>query len=279
METTFQESVWKIPEIYKWTYYKNNNQLDIKLGQFMPEELDEVLKKKKKIKNRNAWWNTPRSMENKETDDILLQYCNAIYNQNTIDGWTKGSILPFPKKGDHRIANNYQGITLTNIVAKISNALLLNRIDPEIEKKNWKNQNGFWRNQSTTSQIRRILEVICVKILEETLLFVDFSKAFDSIHRGKMEQILLAYSLPKETVAAIMMLYKKKKSKSSLSFFDIVAGVLQGDTSAPYLFIIYLDYMLRNINRFNERKWLYFGKGKKQMIPHKLLRRQTTLMT
>ena len=54
------------------------------------------------------------------------------------------------------------------------------------------------------------------KNLEATILFVDFVKAFDSIHRGKMEQILLPYSLPKEAVAAIMMLYRNKKSKSPL---------------------------------------------------------------
>ena len=29
------------------------------------------------------------------------------------------------------------------------------------------------------------------------------------------------------------------------SIFDIVAGVLQGDTLAPFLFIIALDYVLR----------------------------------
>ena len=33
------------------------------------------------------------------------------------------------------------------------------------------------------------------------------SKAIDSTHRGKMEQILIAYRLLKETVTAIMMLY------------------------------------------------------------------------
>ena len=90
------------------------------------------------------------------------------------------------------------------------------------------------------------------KNLEATLLFVDFSKAFDSIHRGKMEQILLAYGLSQKTVAAIMMLYKKSKNTEvkvrlpygDIDYFDIVADVLQGDTLAPYLFIICLDYVL-----------------------------------
>ena len=36
-------------------------------------------------------------------------------------------------------------------------------------------------------------------------------------------------------------------------YFDIVAGVLQGDTLAPYLFIICLDYILRtSIDKIKE---------------------------
>ena len=65
-----------------------------------------------------------------------------------------------------------------------------------------------------------------------------------------MEQILLAYGLSKETVIAIMMLYSNMKIKvcsqdRDTDFFDIVAGVLQGDTEMPYLFIICLDYVYR----------------------------------
>ena len=106
--------------------------------------------------------------------------------------------------------------------------------------------------------IRRILEGVRAKNLQATLLFVDFTKAFDSIHRGKMEQILLAYGLSKETVAAIMILYRNTKVKvrspdGDTEYFDIVAGVLQGDTLAPYLFIICLDYVLRtSIDRMKE---------------------------
>ena len=53
-----------------------------------------------------------------------------------------------------------------------------------------------------------------------------------------MEQILFVYGLPKETVAAIMMLYRHTKVKARFpdgdtDYFVIVAGVLQGDTLAP----------------------------------------------
>ena len=54
--------------------------------------------------------------------------------QNKIDRWTKGCIIFSPKKCDLEIAKNYWGITLTAIAAKIYNALLLKRIEPEIEK-------------------------------------------------------------------------------------------------------------------------------------------------
>ena len=65
-----------------------------------------------------------------------------------------------------------------------------------------------------------------------------------------MEQILLADGFHKEIVAAIMMLCKNTKVKvrspyGDTDYFDIVTGVLQGDTLAPYLFIICLDYVLR----------------------------------
>ena len=73
-----------------------------------------------------------------------------------------------------------------------------------------------------------------------------------------MEQILLAYGIPKETVAAITILYRNTKVKvrspdGDTEYFDIVAGVLQGDTLAPYLFIICLDYVLRtSIDKIRE---------------------------
>ncbi len=222
-----------------------SKQLDIKLGPFTQEELDSVLKKIKSWKASGLDKIPPEVWKTRQFDGILLRHCNTVYNQNPIDRWMKGCILPFPKKDDLGLAKNYLGITLTSIAAKIYNALLRNCVEPKIDNILRKNQNGFRRNRSTTSQIltiRRILEDVRAKNLQVTLLFVDFIKA-DSIHRGKMEQILLAYGLPKETIAAITILERNTKVKVrspdvDKEYFHIAAGVLQGDTLATYLFII-----------------------------------------
>ena len=81
-----------------------SKQLDIKLGPFTQEELDSVLRK---IKNRKAAGLEeipPEVWKTRQFDDILLRHYNAVYNQNPIDRWMKGCILPFPEKGDLGLA-------------------------------------------------------------------------------------------------------------------------------------------------------------------------------
>ena len=88
-----------------------------------------------------------------------------------------------------------------------------------------------------------------------------------------MEQILLAYSLTKETVAAITILYRNTKVKvcspdGDTEYFNIVAGVLQGDTLAPYLFIICQDYVLRmSIDKIRENGFKLTKKRSRRYLP------------
>ena len=116
-----------------------------------------------------------------EIKEFLLESCNRVYNQDYKESWRKGCILP--KKGEVSTPKNYRGINLTQIAANIYNLMLLNRIRPEIEKILRRNQNGFRTNRSTTVQIltiRRILEGDHAQNLPLTLLFIDFSKSFDT---------------------------------------------------------------------------------------------------
>ena len=128
------------------------------------------------------------------------------------------------------------------------------------------------------------MKVYGQKNLQVTLIFVDFTEAFDSIHRGKMEQILLAYGIPKETVAAITILYRNTKVKvrspdGDTEYFDIVAGVLQGDTLAPYLFIICLDYVLRTSIEKSERMASNWRRKEAEGTPQQQLLTPTRPMT
>ena len=77
------------------------------------------------------------------------------------------------------------------------------------------------------------------KQLIAAIIFEDFSKVFDSIDRSKMEQTLEAYGIPSDITKAIMIMYKNtqafvKSPDGDTEFFDIIAGVLQGDTLLPF---------------------------------------------
>ena len=75
------------------------NQLDIKIGQCMQEELDLV---RRKIKNRKAAGLDKTHTDVRKTrkfDDILPRYCNAVYNQKHNRQIDKGLQSPFPEEG------------------------------------------------------------------------------------------------------------------------------------------------------------------------------------
>ena len=191
----------------------------------------------------------------------LLDVCNKTLNGDKPDIWIKSVIVPIPKKGDLGITDNYRGISLTVTAAKIFNKILLDRIRPHVDPILRDNQNGFRAGRSTLSQIltlRRLVEGIKAKQLPAVFIFVDFSKAFDSIHREKLMEILKAYGIPAKIVDAIWILYRDTEAQvitpdEDTDFFEILAGVLQGDTLAPFLFIIALDYALREATIVNHK--------------------------
>ena len=144
-------------------------------------------------------------------------------------------------------------------VAKLFNKLLLHRIRLHVDPLLRQNQNGFRTSRSTAEHIlrvRRIVEECKVRQdLSCTAVFVDFEKAFDSVAREKLHQVLGAYGIPVKLVTLIMSMYLKTNAQISTSDglqsqdFEISAGVLQGDTLAPFLFVLVIDYVMRQVER------------------------------
>ena len=98
--------------------------------------------------------------------------------------------------------------------------MILNRIQPFIDPLLMPTQNGFRKSKSTLYNIltlRRIIEGINAKNLPLAIVFIDFSKAFDSIHREQIFQILSTYVIPAIIINAIKLI--------SLILFIIIAGI------------------------------------------------------
>ena len=226
----------------------------IKCGEFSQTEVDTSVRQMKNGKAPGLDGLPPEFRKLKKMKKSLPKFCNAIYYGNRPKEWGISGLTPIPKKGDLKKTDNYMDISLTQVASKIYNRCLLNRIRPVIDKVLRPNQNGFRQGKSTTSHIfalHRIVEELKNYNKEAVVTFIDFRKAFVSIDRGKMFQILNAYGIPLEVVDAIKVMYEDTSAlvitpEGEPNTFSIDTGVLQGDPLAPFLFVICLDYALRS---------------------------------
>ena len=72
---------------------------------------------------------------------------------------------------------------------------------------------------------------------------------------------------------------KVQSPDGDTDYIDIVTGVLQGDTLAPYLFIICLDYGFRTLIDKIKENIFKLAKKRSRIYPAKQLRTLATSMT
>ena len=194
-----------------------------------------------------------------EFHPLLLNIINQAYVTKTVPAeWHISLLMPVFKKGDSSNPNNYRGIALMCVCAKLYNRLLLERLRSVLDEHLRNSQNGFRKLRSTAQHVlalRRVFEGIkTTQNAKCVAIFVDFCKAFDSVSWVQIEAILYAYQVPAELVQAIMSIYNGAKAglydtNGELleeNTFNLSVGVLQGDTLAPYLFVIVMDFVLRS---------------------------------
>jgi len=120
---------------------------------------------------------------------------------------------------------------------KILSNILLSRLTPYAEETTGDHQCGFRRNRSTTDHIfciRQILEKKWEYNEAVHQLFIDFEKAYDSVRRKILYNILIEFGFPRKLVRLIKMCltetYNRVRVGKNLSdWFPIRNGLKQGD--------------------------------------------------
>ena len=149
--------------------------------------------------------------------------------------------------------NNYQGISLLPITYKILSQCLLDRAQQQLEEKIGEYQAGFRPNRSCPEQILNLKLILRhQKIYNKNIVctFVDFKKAYDSIDRESLFQILKEQGLDLKTLALIRETLTDTKSKVKFMGeisqpFQIKTGVRQGDGLSPLLFNCVLEKVIK----------------------------------
>jgi hypothetical protein len=186
---------------------------------------------------------------------ILNKHCSlgGENDSKLPDSWLVSKIISIPKKGNDTSLENQRGIALESTMVKLLNSILRNRIIHIVDPLLLCIQSGFRPGRSTMEQVatvRSIVETCRTRKKSISLVFVDFRKAFDSISRPAIRWVLLHYGLPSALVHAIMDLYQDTTAfidtrDGPTDPFSTTSGVLQGDTLAPLLFVIVIDYVMR----------------------------------
>ena len=116
-------------------------------------------------------------------------------------------------------------------------------------------QCGFRRNMSATDHIfciRQILKKNWEHNEAVHQLFIDFEKAYDSVRREALYNILIEFGIPKKLVRLIKLCltetYSRVRVDKNLSeMFPIRNGLKQGDALSPLLFNFALEYAIKRV--------------------------------
>ena len=188
------------------------------------------------------------------TVDVLHDlFCEIWVSETVPADWRRGLIVKIAKKGDLTKCGNWRGITLMSVAAKAMGKVLIRRISGGVDAKLRKEQAGFRKGRSTIEQIfvlRNIVEQAVEWNSSLYVCFVDYEKAFDSVHRKTLWKIMESYGIPSKLVRMVNAMYDGSQcavveGTGQTDWFDVKSGVKQGCNMSGFLFLLVIDWIMR----------------------------------
>ena len=180
--------------------------------------------------------------------DRLLDLVHTAWKEQSVPkDWTDAVLVPIPKKGDLSNCDNWRGISLLDVVGKVIARILQDRLQQLAEEELPESQCGFRKGRGCSDMIfavRQLVEKSWEHRTKAFFLFVDLRKAYDSVPREALWQVLAKLGIPDPTIQLIKAFHHDMQATiqldgQTLEPIDVDNGLRQGCCMAPVLFNLY----------------------------------------
>jgi hypothetical protein len=193
--------------------------------------------------------------------DLLYLLFHQCYKQQQIPtSWKTSLTILLYKKSDPTIITNHRPIALANTIYKLFTSTITAQLANYGEKYQilQNSQEGFRQERCTSRQtLIAALEDSRLTQQDIYLLYIDFKNAFGSINHARLLAIMANLGYPQDAINLIGNIYSNSSTIFTGTHFGktkpvhIQRGTIQGDILSPYLFIIFLESLLRWLERDN----------------------------